>query len=91
MCNRVYNFCEKYNIFDNFQNGFRKKRSTTLAVYKFIQEILTIIDNKKYAIGVLLDMSKAYDKVQFKILLNKLYGIGIIFTQSGAICRNRSV
>lgn len=77
MCSRVYSFCEKYKIFDDCQNGFRKNRSTTLAVYKYIQEALNIINNKQYAIGILLDMTKAYDKVQFKILLNKLYGIGI--------------
>lgn len=77
MCNRVYAFCEKYGIFNDSQNGFRKHRSTTLAVYKFIQEALNIINNKKYAIGLLLDMTKAYDKVQYQILLDKLYGIGI--------------
>lgn len=77
MCDRVYNFCERYNIFNDSQNGFRKHRSTTLAVYKYIQEVLNILNDKKYAVGILLDMTKAYDKVQFKILLNKLYGIGI--------------
>lgn len=77
MCNRVYAFCEKYNLFNDCQNGFRKNRSTTLAVYKYIQEALDIINSKKYAIGLLLDMTKAYDKVQFNILLNKLYNIGI--------------
>lgn len=30
-----------------------------------------------YLIGVLLDMSKAYDWVLYKILLQKLYGIGV--------------
>lgn len=77
MCDRVYSFCERYKIFDESQNGFRKHRSTTLAVYKYMQEVTNIINNKKYAIGILLDMTKAYDKVQFKILLEKLYGIGI--------------
>lgn len=77
MCNRVYSFCEKYKIFNECQNGFRKNRSTSLAVYKFIQEALNIINSKKYAIGILLDMTKAYDKVQYDILLRKLYGIGI--------------
>lgn len=77
MCNRVYAFCEKYNIFNDSQNGFRKNRSTVLAVYKYIKEALNIINNKKYAVGLLLDMTKAYDKVQFDILLNKLYNIGI--------------
>lgn len=77
MSHRVLTFCEKYKIFDDCQNGFRKNRSTTLAVYKYIHEILNAINSKKYAVGILLDMTKAYDKVQYEILLNKLYGIGI--------------
>lgn len=77
MCKRVYNFCEKFHIFDESQNGFRKKRSTILATFKFTQKILDILNSKKYAIGILLDMTKAYDKVLYKILLDKLFGIGV--------------
>ena len=49
----------------------------TISVYKFIQEAINVINKKKYAVGILLDMTKAYDKVQYDILLNKLQGIGI--------------
>jgi hypothetical protein len=77
MNNRIYNFCEKYKILDDCQNGFRENRSTVLAVYKYIQKVLDIINEKQYAVGILLDMTKAYDKVQFNILLHKLYGIGV--------------
>lgn len=74
---RIYSFCEKFNVFHHSQNGFRKNHSTTLAVFKFTQEILNILKNKHYAVGILIDMTKAYDKVQFNILLNKLNGVGI--------------
>lgn len=77
MTQRLYSFCEKHGILDESQNGFRKNRSTTLAVYKYIQEVLNLINIRKYGVGILLDMSKAYDRVNHKILLNKLYGIGI--------------
>lgn len=77
MQTRLNSFCEKYKIFDDSQNGFRKNRSTVLAVYKYVNKLLDIINDKYYAIGILLDMTKAYDKVQYKILLNKLYGVGI--------------
>lgn len=77
MAIRLKSFCEKYNIFHECQYGFRKHKSTVAAVYKYINEILNIIDNHKYAIGVMLDMSKAYDRVSHKILLQKLYGVGI--------------
>jgi hypothetical protein len=77
MCVRIYSYCERYKIFDESQNGFRKKRSTVLAVYKYIQQVVNIINIKQYPVGLLLDMSKAYDKVQYDILLKKMYGVGI--------------
>jgi hypothetical protein len=77
MAKRLTCFCNKFDIFDECQHGFRKRKSTTLTVYKFIQEALTLINNKQHAFGLLLDMSKAYDRVQHNILLNKLYGIGV--------------
>ncbi|KAI5631480.1 reverse transcriptase (RNA-dependent DNA polymerase) domain-containing protein [Phthorimaea operculella] len=77
MANRLNSYCEKFEIFDDSQNGFRKQRSTTLATYKYTQNILDTINSKKYAIGLLLDMSKAYDRVNYSILLNKLHSIGI--------------
>lgn len=59
------------------QNGFREKHSTITAVYKYVQQILNTSNNQEYPVGILLDVSKAYDKVQHNILLNKLYDIGI--------------
>jgi hypothetical protein len=40
MSDRLYNFLEKNKILDKNQYGFRKKHSTTLAVYTYVQEIL---------------------------------------------------
>lgn len=77
MSNRLYSFFEKYNVLDSNQYGFRKDRSTTLAVYKFIQQALAYINEKKYAVGILLDMTKAYDRVRFDILLSKLHNAGV--------------
>lgn len=77
MANRVYSFLEKNNILDGNQYGFRKKCSTTLALYKYVQEIYDYLNERKYAIGIFLDMTKAYDKVSHKILLERLYDFGI--------------
>jgi hypothetical protein len=77
MANRLYNFLEKYNVLDSNQHGFRKCHSTTLAVYKYITHILEHLRVKQYSIGLLLDMTKAYDKVSHEILLAKLYGMGV--------------
>jgi hypothetical protein len=77
MANRIYYFLEKYNLLDSNQNGFRKNHCTTLAVYKYVNQILNYLSDKQYAVGLLLDMTKAYDKVSHPILLDKLYGLGI--------------
>lgn len=77
MAKRIYAFFEKYEILNDSQYGFRKKRSTTLAVYKFMQNILNTINIKQYSVGLLLDMSKAYDRVRYDILLQKLFESGI--------------
>lgn len=74
---RVYAFCEKFKVFNDQQNGFRKGRSTALAVFNYINYILDTINNKKHAIGILLDMTKAYDRVLHNVLIAKLNGIGI--------------
>jgi hypothetical protein len=72
MAKRLNSFCEKYNIYNESQ-----QRSTVSALYKFTHEILNKIDSKKHAIAMLFDMSKAYDRVSHKILLEKLHGIGV--------------
>lgn len=77
MANRVCSFLEKYKILNTSQYGFRKNRSTILAVYHYVQEIYTHLNDGKYALGVFLDMSKAYDRVSKTILLTKIYGCGI--------------
>lgn len=77
MANRLYAFYEKFFVFHKNQHGFRQKHSTTLAIYEYVQKILDAINNSKYAVGLLLDMSKAYDRVRHSTLLDKLYETGI--------------
>jgi hypothetical protein len=77
MAKRLNSFCDKHAIYNDSQYGFRKRRSTISALYRFTNEILNIIDSKKHAIAMMLDMSKAYDRVSHRVLLDKLYGIGV--------------
>lgn len=77
MADRIYSFLEKYHLLDENQFAFRKNCSTTLAVFNYIQNALECLKKKHYAVGLLLDMSKAYDRVSHPILLSKLHEIGI--------------
>jgi len=58
------------------QSGFKKGHSTTTALVKVSDDLRKAIDQKKLSILVLLDFSKAFDRVQHKLLLAKLKSLG---------------
>ena len=55
------------------QYGFRKHHSTCLAILQLTENIVSALDRKELAIGVCLDLSKAFDTVNHEILFDKLY------------------
>ena len=74
---RTYNFLNECNLFYSLQFGFRHKHSTNHALIKITELIRKAIDNKKIACGVFIDLQKAFDTVNHKILLQKLKHYGI--------------
>ena len=59
------------------QYGFRPKHSTTHALINITENIREAIDGEKATCGVFVDLQKAFDTVNHKILLAKLYRYGI--------------
>jgi len=76
MYNRMIGFIEKHNILSSSQFGFREHHSTSMALVKLIDKITRELDNKCYSIGIFLDLSKAFDTIDHKILLDKLQCYG---------------
>lgn len=77
MCKRLLLYLEANGILTNRQYGFREAHSTCLAIMDLIDEISEALDNKEVAVGVFMDLSKAFDTLNHDILLDKLniYGI----------------
>ena len=74
---QLYSYFNKNDIFYKSQFGFRENYSTELAVAKICDEIIENFDNHKITCSVFLDLAKAFDTVDHKILLQKLYKYGI--------------
>lgn len=74
---RLDSFIEKHNIPIEGQYGFRANRSTSMALTEVIEELTNSIDSKEYAIGVFIDLKKAFDTINHDILLHKLERYGI--------------
>lgn len=74
---RLEKFVDIHKIFDDGQYGFRTKRTTSMALIEAVEEITNALDQKNIAVGVFIDLKKAFDTINHAILLNKLelYGI----------------
>ena len=75
--NRLLNFLNKNNILTENQYGFRKNYSTCLALIDLYDKISLAIDNQEFAVGVFLDLSKAFDTINHEVLFDKLAYYGI--------------
>ena len=68
---------EKHNILYDWQHGFRSKRSTETQLVTLIHELGQNLDNRKQTDIIVLDFSKAFDKVSHQHLATKLNHYGI--------------
>ena len=77
MHNQLHEYFSNENIYYSSQYGFRTKHSTELAAIELVDRIINSLDNDKVPINIFLDLSKAFDTLDHKILLYKLKYYGI--------------
>ena len=74
---QVSEFIKANKFLSDRQSGFRKLFSTSTAVLDVSDHILEQLDNKQFVGAVLIDLKKAFDTVDHKILLKKLWCYGL--------------
>ena len=74
--NKIVPYLEDENILINSQFGYRTGRSPTDAIHFTINKIVNSLSSKLQTSSIFLDLSKAFDRVIFNILLKILYKIG---------------
>ena len=72
MYNKLIQILDQYNVLYQNQFGFRQRHSTHHALITLFDNITKSLDDGDIVIGVFLDLNKAFDTVNHKILLKNI-------------------
>ena len=74
---RLYNYFVSKGILHDKQFGFRKYHSTSHALNYPIDKIKQSIEKCDHVLGIFIDLSKAFDTIDYQILARKLNHHGV--------------
>ena len=77
MHNKISSYLQHNNILLEAQNGFRPLHSNVSALLKITDQWHQNIDERLLNVAVFLDLKKAFDTVDNKILLSKFSWCGV--------------
>ena len=75
--NYLYNFCSNHNLLSNNQFGFRPGFSTETALLSNVNFWFSSLDSNKCVCVVFFDLTKAFDSVPHRPLLDSLSSLNI--------------
>ena len=77
VADQLSRYLENKQLLSSSQHGFRPKLSTETALTVITNKICNNMDKKSISLLTLCDLSKAFDSVSHKILLNKCKKLNI--------------
>ena len=85
VCSSIMRHLDRHGILSDAQHGFRGRRSCTTQLILTIQDLAKGVDDREQVDVVLLDFSKAFDRVPHMRLLHKLKYYGVTNNTHGWI------
>ena len=67
---------ESHRTFSAVKSGFRAGHGCTSATLKVLNNMITVIDKRQYCAAVFIDLAKAFDSVNHRILIGRLNSLG---------------
>ena len=77
MYNRLYKHLKEKDILYKKQFGFQQKHSTEHAILQLIDQVNNSFERNQFTLGIFIDLSKAFDTVDRKILISKSNNIKV--------------
>ena len=75
----IMSHADKYNILYPFQHGFRKFRSCETQLIEFIDDVTRNLDDGKQTDVLIMDFSKAFDKVSHSFICMLCQSLFVLF------------
>jgi hypothetical protein len=76
LASQISNYFEENKLFTIHQHGFRKSHSCEMALHELISDLNSARDKKLTTLLLFIDFKKAFDTVDYSLLLSKLHHFG---------------
>ena len=77
VCSQLMYYLNNHGLLYKHQYGFRGKHGTSLPLIHFTNKVSEALNENYFNLSIFIDLKKAFDTVNFDILLNKLNNYGI--------------